>query len=371
MMLDLTHRLMAATVCTSLSLMGAETAPVVSMEVTKVVAQRVEKATNLPGELRPFQAVDLHAKVTGFVESVNVDRGSRVKAGDVLAVLVAPEIEARRAEAEARIATAQAELSEAEARRAASESTYEKLAEASKTPGVVAGNDVVLAQKAVEANQARVDALQKSVLSSQAALRAVEETLKYLRVTAPFDGVISQRFADPGSLVGPEASQRMPLFHIEQVHRLRLVAPVPEAYTQSIRIGNRVHFTVPAFPEQTFSGIVARPAFAVNSETRTMPVEADVDNSSGKLAPGMYAEIAWPVSRGGESLFVPASAIKATTERIFVIRVVDGKADWVDVRRGVTEGDKVEVFGDLKAGDTIVGRATDEIRPGTAVQATQ
>jgi len=370
-MFNLTYRLIAATLCSSLSLLGAETASVVSTELSKVVAQRVEKTTNIPGELKPFRAVDLHAKITGFAESVQVDRGSRVKTGDVLAVLVAPEIEARRAESEARIATAQADLSAAEAKRAGSQGTYERLTEASKTPGVVAGNDVVLAQKAAEADQARVDALQKSILSAQAALRAVEETLKYLRVTAPFDGVISQRFADPGSLVGPEGNQRTPLFRIEQVDRLRLVAPVPEAYTQSIRIGSRVQFTIPAFPGQTFSGIVARPAFSVDSETRTMPVEADVDNRSGKLAPGMYAEIAWPVSRGGESLFVPASAIKATTERIFVIRVVDGKADWVDVRRGVTQGEMVEVFGDLKAGDTIVRRASDEIRQGAALQPTQ
>ena len=161
------------------------------------------------------------------------------------------------------------------------------------------------------------------------------------------------------------------MFHIEQVDRLRLVAAVPEAYTQSIRIGSRVQFTVPAFPGQTFAATVARPAFSVDPETRTMPVEADVDNRSGKLAPGMYAEIAWPISRDAESLFVPASAIKATTEHIFVIRVVDGKADWVDIRRGVTQGDMVEVFGDLKAGDTIVRRATDEIRPGTPIQPAQ
>ena len=150
--------------------------------------------------------------MTGFVESANVDRGSRVKAGDVLALLVAPELDARRAEAQARIATIQANLSEAEARRAASQSTYDRLAEASKTPGVVAGNDVVLAQKAVEADQARVDALQKSILSAQAALRAEDETLKYLRVTAPFDGVITQRNADPGSLVGPRADSERRCF---------------------------------------------------------------------------------------------------------------------------------------------------------------
>jgi multidrug efflux pump subunit AcrA (membrane-fusion protein) len=102
-----------------------------------------------------------------------------------------------------------------------------------------------------------------------------------------------------------------------------------------------------------------------------MPVELDVDNSSGKLAPGMYAEIAWPISRGSESLFVPSSAIKTTTERIFVIRVRDGKAEWVDVRRGASEAGMVEVFGNLQAGDTVVLRATDEIRPGSPVQGSQ
>jgi RND family efflux transporter MFP subunit len=366
---DLKTRLTFVALCACLPTGASENPSAVSTELTKVVSRQLAKTTNIPGELGPFQAVDLHAKVTGFVESVTVDRGSRVRAGDVLAVLVAPELEARRAEAEARIATAEAERSQAEATLAASESTYSKLQEASKTPGVVAGNDVVVAEKTVEANRARVEALQKSVASVQAALRAVEETVAYLRVSAPFDGVISARHAHPGSLVGPEGSGRMPLFRIEQIHRLRLVAPVPEAYTQSIRKGVRVNFTVPAHPGQTFSGVVARPAYSVDSQTRTMPVELDVDNSSGKLAPGMYAEIAWPISRASESLFVPSTAIKATTERMFVVRVRDGKAEWVDVRRGATEDQLVEVFGELQAGDTIVLRATDEIRPGRAIQA--
>jgi len=370
-MFRLPSRSLLVALCLCLSALGAENSAVVSTELTKVVSQQLSKTTNIPGELRPFQAVDLHAKVTGFVEKVTVDRGSRVKTGDELAVLVAPELEARRAEAEARIATAEAELSQAEATLAGSESTYQRLEEASKTPGVVAGNDVVLAEKSVEANRARVEALRKSIASAQASLRAVEETLAYLRVVAPFDGVISERIAHPGSLVGPEGSGRMPLFRIEQIHRLRLVAPVPEAYTQSIRRGTRVTFTVPAFPGQTFPGVVARPAYSVDSQTRTMPVELDVDNGSGKLAPGMYAGIAWPISRDSESLFVPATAIKATTERIFVVRVRDGKAEWVDVERGAAKGEMVEIFGNLQTGDTVVLRATDEIRPGTTVQAAQ
>jgi len=157
------------------------------------------------------------------------------------------------------------------------------------------------------------------------------------------------------------------LLRLQQISRLRLVVPVPEAYLESVRQGKKVAFTVPAHPGRTFAGLVARPSYAVQRETRTMPVELDVDNRAGQLAPGMYAEVSWPVTRSQESLFVPATAVVATTERIFVIRVSGGLAEWVDVRRGLTVGDDVEVFGDLRPGDLVVRRGTDEIRPGARV----
>ncbi|MCP5120154.1 MAG: efflux RND transporter periplasmic adaptor subunit, partial [bacterium] len=169
-------------------------------------------------------------------------------------------------------------------------------------------------------------------------------------------------------LAGPEGSGQMPLFRVEQVNKLRLLAPVPEAYLESIRRGRKVSFTVPAYPGETFSAVVARPAHAVDAKTRTMPVELDVHNASRKLAPGMYAEIAWHIARRAESLFVPPSAIASTTEQTFVVRVQSSKAEWVKVRRGETSGGMVEVFGQLEAGDTVVLRATDEIRPGATVR---
>jgi hypothetical protein len=116
-----------------------------------------------------------------------------------------------------------------------------------------------------------------------------------------------------------------------------------------------------------FSGVVSRPAFSVDPKTRTMPVELDVTNPGFRLAPGMYAEVAWPQNRGRSSLLVPPRAIKATTERVFVVRVTNGVAEWVDIRRGAAEGPLVEVFGDLKPGDKILERATDEVRPGAKV----
>jgi membrane fusion protein (multidrug efflux system) len=145
------------------------------------------------------------------------------------------------------------------------------------------------------------------------------------------------------------------------------VVGVPETMAGSIRRGARVSFTVAAFPGEQFSGVVARPSFSMDAKTRTMPVELDVVNSNGRLTPGMYAEVAWSQGRGHSSLLVPPKAIKATTERIFVIRVNNGVAEWVDVRRGAAEGDLVEVMGNLKAGDRILERATDEIRPGMKV----
>ena len=342
----------------------------VRTELTSVISKALEKTTVIPGELRAFQTVRIHAKVSGFVEEIHVDRGSWVKKGQLLAAMTAPELEARRGEARAKIPAIEAQRIEVQARLAAAESTYERLKEAAKTPGVVAGNDVVLAEKAVDAERARIDSLERTVTAYEASVHAIEEIEKYLQVTAPFDGVITERYAHVGTLAGSGGEGDMALFRIDQIHRLRLVAPVPEAYTESIERGRKIVFTVPAYPGESFTGTVARPAHAVDPETRTMPVELDVSNASGRLKPGMYAEVSWPIRRNAESLFVPPSAVKSTTERIFVIRVRNGKAEWVNVRRGMTEGNRLEVFGDLEAGDTVVLRATDEIRPGTKVQGT-
>lgn len=338
-------------------------------ELTPVVQKVLGRTNLLPGELRAWEAVDVYARVSGFVEEVLVDRGSGVSAGQVLVRMSAPELEARRAEAQSRIPAAVAQRMAAEAHLAALESTYARLREAAQTPGVVAENEVVLAGKSMESARAQVEAAKKSVESmelSVAAIRALEE---FLTVKAPFAGVVTERLAHPGTLAGPEGAAGRPLLRLEQVHRLRLVAAVPEANSRSIRIGAKLTFTVSAFPGRSFQGVVARPAYSVDRDTRTMPVELDVANASRELTPGMYAQVAWPLSNGGESLFLPPSAVKSTTERTFVVRVRDGKAEWVNVKRGVSDGDLLEVMGNLAAGDMVLKRGTDEVRPGMAVRA--
>ena len=194
-----------------------------------------------------------------------------------------------------------------------------------------------------------------------------QELQAYLKITAPFDGVVTDRMIHPGGLVGP--GNDMALLTLLQVSHLRLVVPVPEEDISGIVNGASAPFQVPAWPERNYSGTIARISHALDPKTRTMAIELDVMNRDGSLAPGMYPTVKWPVRRARPSLFVPKTSVVTTTERTFVIRNRVGKAEWVDVKKGAGEGDLIEVMGDLKAGDLILRRATDEVRDGSPLQA--
>lgn len=347
------------------ALLLAALAPGQTIETVAVKSAMIERTVNLPGELSPYLRVAITARVAGIVESVAVDRGSAVKQGDPLAVLSAPEMKAQIAEAEARVQNHEAEKAEAEARAAAAEATLSGLQKAAETPGAVAANDLVQAAKSVDAAKALAAAIGKSIASARESVRALQELERYLAINAPFAGVITARYVHPGALAGPSSG---PLLDLEQVHRLRLVVAVPESDAGAIPNGARINFTVPAYPGRTFSGAVARIARSVDVKTRTMPVEVDVANPTLALAPGMYAGVTWPVRRTQPSLLVPATAVATTTERTFVIRAKEGKAEWVNVTRGVRQGDLVEIRGPLASGDIVVKRASDEIREGAPLR---
>ncbi len=341
-----------------------------TIEVVRVVEQPVNVTFLMPGELDPYEAVAIYPKVTGFVKAIRVDRGSRVRAGELLATLEAPEIVSQRAEAQSKVQAAEAQLATVGSKADADASTYEKLKAASATPGVVAGNDVVLAQKGMEAGQSQIAAARQNVEAARQALQSISEIAGYLRVTAPFDGVVTERNVHPGALVGPGSGQAaaMPMVRLVKNNRLRLVVPVPEAYTAGVVGGTQMSFTVPAYPGQTFSGTIARIAHAVDVKTRTMAVELDVKNTDGRLASGAFCQVQWPVHRPGPSLLVPSGSIASTSDRTFVVRVRNGQAEWVNVKTGLASGPLTEVFGDLRAGDEVAARGTDEIRAGTAVR---
>ncbi|MBZ5593852.1 MAG: efflux RND transporter periplasmic adaptor subunit [Acidobacteriia bacterium] len=335
-------------------------------ELAPVISKPVSRTVELPAEIHPFLMVSLHAKVPGFVDHVLVDRGSVVKEGDLLADLSAPEMQAQIAEAEFKFQSTEAERLQAEAQLAATESTYQRLTEAAKTPGAVAGNDLIQAQKQVDAAQALVNAKQKASRASQEAVNALKALVTYLKIAAPFDGVVTDRLVHPGALVGPPADPA--LLVLQQVSHLRVVVPVPEEVVGGLVPGAKVEFSVPTFPQRTFAGTIARISHALDQKTRTMPVELDTFNRDGALAPGMYPSVKWPVRSSRPALFVPKTSVVTTTERTFVVRNQNGHAEWVDVKTRATEGDLVEVIGNLRPGDLVVRRATDELRQGDVIR---
>src|SRR5581483_4499787 len=180
------------------------------------------------------------------------------------------------------------------------------------------------------------------------------------------DGVVTERLVHPGALVGP--GNDLALLEIQQISHLRVVAPVPEEDVSGIARGAKVAFEAPAWPERRYFGTVARISHALDPKTRTMPVELDFLNSDRSLAPGMYPTIKWPIRRARPALFAPKTSVVTTTERTFVIRDHDGRAEWVDVKTGAADGDLVEVIGNLKAGERVVRQATDEIADGTSLR---
>jgi membrane fusion protein, multidrug efflux system len=315
--------------------------------------------------------VDVYPKVTGFLDTIRVDRGSRVHAGELIIRLSAPELLAQRAQAEATVQGAEAQLSSAKAKLASDQGTYVHLAAAAQTPGVVAGNDLQIAEQTATADKAQVEAVSKNVHAAHDALRAVTQLESYLEIRAPFDGVVTLRNLHPGALVGPASGQAgaQAIVQIENIGRLRVVVPVPEAYVAGVREGQQATFSVPAYPGRTFSAPIARISHDINQNTRTMQVELDFHNPDALITPGTFANVEWPIQRAYQTLFVPATAIATDLQRTFVIRVRQGKAEWVDVKNGFTVNAKTEVFGDLQSGEIVVRNATDSIRPGTAVEA--
>ncbi len=328
--------------------------------LVKVESHSALRTIPLSAELLPYLQTDIEARVPGYVEQVLVDRGSVVHRGDVLVQLSAPEMRSETNASESMLRQAEAEEAEARAQAAAAASTFARLEEAAKTPGAVAGNELVQSEK-------QKDAADSLLLSRTAAVRAAKARMvasgameSYLRVRAPFDGTITDRFVHPGMMV--DSNGHTPLLRLQQTTRLRLVVPVPEGYVGSVVKGGSVTFYVPAHPGRGYTGKIARIANALDPQSRTMMVELDVSDKA--LAPGMYPTVDWPVGSNDTELLVPSTSVVTTTERTFVIAAVNGHAHWIDVRKGPVAGEQVAIRGPIAEGQLVVRRATDEIREG-------
>lgn len=319
-----------------------------------IVAEKGKLSTSLqvPGELTAYQQVELYAKVNSYVKKMLVDVGSEVHAGQLLVSLEAPEINSQLAGAKSRIAQQQAIY-------LASKATYDRLLNTSKTPGTVSQNDLDQAEARKNADQANVEA-------AKSATEEITANRNYLEIRAPFDGVISERNVNLGAYVGP-SGKGGPLLVLQQQNKLRLVISIPESSIGGLSTKDAVSFTVRSLPNQTFKAKVARLAGALDQKLRSERLEMDVQNPNKKLLPGMYAEVNLPLPGRDSAFVIPKTALAISTEKVFVIRVVNHKAEWVNVQKGLQVGDKVEVYGDLKPGDVLVKNANDEIRDGQDV----
>ena len=341
-----------------------------SVSTVTVASKKLQTTISLPAQLTPYEQVDIYPKVTGFVETVTVDRGSRVHRGQLLVKLTAPELVSQRSQADAAVKAAQSQLATAQAKLASDNGTYLHMVEAAKTPGVLAENDVLVAGQTVSADKGLVEAANQNVAAAKEALRSVSQTESYLMITSPFDGVVTTRNLHPGALIGPAsgAGGAQPILQIVDDKRLRLAVPIPEAQVGDMKTGQLVSFTAPAYPGQTFKAPIERISREVDEKSRTMPVELDVKNPDGRLSPGSFTNVSWPLQRAYPTLFVPTTAVTTDQQHTFVIRVRSGKAEWVTVQTGQTVNGDIEVFGELTAGDEIVKTASDAIHSGDSVR---
>jgi membrane fusion protein (multidrug efflux system) len=330
----------------------------VTIETFSVQKEKLSSSFQTPAELIAWQQVDLYAKENSFVQKLYVDVGSEVKAGQLLVTLDAPELSSRLAGAESR-------LKSQEAIYMASKSQYDRLYETSKTPGTISQNDLDQAAARKNSDMAQWDA-------AKAAYKEVMITRGYLEIRAPFNGVVSTRNANPGAYVGPSGKgSELPMFTLQEQRKLRLIVGVPEAYTGFLANKQAVQFTVKALPNETFKGIVNRLSGALDSRLRSERIEIDVENNNRKLLPGMIAEVNIPFPAKDSTMIVPKTALVNSTERVFVIRVVNNKAEWVDVKKGREISGKIEVYGNLQPGDQLVKKASEEIRDGSDVKNTK
>lgn len=308
----------------------------------------------IPGELQPFQQVDLYAKVNSFVKKLYVDVGSSVSAGQLLATMEAPEMNAQMAGAESR-------LRAQEAVYIASKANYDRLYQTSQTPGTISQNDLDLAYAKQQSDFAQRE-------SARAAFREISDTRNYLEIRAPFAGVISARNVSAGAYVGPAGKgSEFPLFSLQEQQKLRLVVSVPEAYTAYLTDKKEVSFTVRSMAGKDFKASINRLSGTLDSRLRSQRVEMDVLNKDKSLLPGMVAEVSIPLNNKDSVFIVPNTAVVNSTEKIFVIRINNGTADWVTVRKGREAEGKTEIFGDLHEGDVLVEKANDEIRNGSKI----
>lgn len=360
-------------------------ASTITVGVTKVVRKSLGRQITLSSELVPFQEIDVYAKESGYVKKLLVDYGTRVKAGQVMAILEIPELEAQLQEDQAEIrnainqvSRAQHELYRYQAQYKALHLRYTRLNEVSESqPGIVAQQEVddaqgkdVAASSQVDAGQAAFEASQSQLSVTKAKLVHDQSLFDYSRITAPFSGIVTERYANLGTLVQAgtgSSTQAIPIVRLSQDDLFRLVIPVPESYVRYIRVGDHVDVRVPSL-NRTFPGKVARFSVDVKEETRTMHTEVDVSNNDRVLMPGLYADADLTLEHKEDIPSVPLQAVNHEGDKTTVF-VVNANSEIEDrpVSLGIQTASDAEVVAGLSEGELVVVSDRSALKPGEKV----
>jgi RND family efflux transporter MFP subunit len=353
--------------------------------VVAVVCGNLASSLTVAGQFQPYQQVDLHAKVSGYIRWIKVDIGDRVRQGEVLALLEVPELQNQVEGAQAEVRHSQSDITRAQSEVVSAESTYSalhaeytRLEEASKErPGLIAEQELddarakdQQAAAQVGVAKASLDAMRQQLGVSRATRSRLETMSRYEQIIAPFTGVVTKRYADTGSLIQAgqnNNTQTLPVVQVAESDLLRLRMPVPEGDVPYIQVGGDVRVTVSA-TGHTFTGKIIRFSRALDTNTRTMLTEVDVPNLDLSLDPGMYAETTIQLQQKNDALILPAQAVVQNGDQSYVL-VVDA-TNHVE-KRGVTLGiqtsNRVEITSGLQAGDNVIAAGQTGYQPGEVV----
>jgi membrane fusion protein, multidrug efflux system len=321
--------------------------------ITRVEKSNLTDKIKLPGQLEAFEEVSIFPKVNGYVKNVMVDIGSSVHQGQLLMELEAPELLQATLSAKEKYAKSRADYMIDRER-------YKRLLEASGTAGAISPLDLSEMKSKMEADSALSNA-EKSNWQMQEVMQT------YLTVTAPFSGVITERNVHPGALVSATVKDK-PMLELKEIDHLRLEVDIPENLAVNLKIKDSISFYTSAMPGKRMTGFLSRKSMNVNTQYRTERMEIDVHNIDRVLSPGMYADVMIYSNGNVNMLSVPSTAVITNTERKYVIKVVNHKAHLVDVSTANSADGKVEIFGNLNAGDEIVSHASEDIREGDIIK---
>lgn len=355
----------------------APTAAPTTVPVAIATSTSLENDLSVTAEFRPYQEVDVMAKVAGYVRSIHVDIGDHVRKGQVLAVLEAPEVQsdtarakATLAGADANIVTAQAAVQRAQAAANIAKLSFQRIEDVSKRDkGLVPRQEVDVAQSRQMEAEAQLASSQSSLHAAREARSAAQSEFvraqsmqQYLTITAPFDGVVTKRFANTGAMIQAGTSSStaaMPVVRLAQNRTLRLILPVPVSYVAEIKNGQPVDVNVMSLG-RALRGKVTRFSESIQMTTRTMDTEVDVPNGDGSLVPGMYAEVKLHMAERPHVLSVPIDAVEGigtTSQQTYLVR--DGQIHLANVKVGMQTASRIEITSGLREGDkVVVGRHT-------------